>query len=71
MILLGISQSQSIKEMANKVQKGTSLVQYRLNRLIDEGYVSRPAKRQARAFRITPTGREILKQYGVKAQQPQ
>ena len=71
LILLGISRHQSIQEIADKTQKGASLIQYRLDRLISAGYVSRPAKRQARSFRVTPTGMNTLKQYGVKAQQPE
>jgi predicted transcriptional regulator len=68
MILLGVSSHQSIEEMAEKVGRQTSLVQYRLNRLINEGYISRPEKRKARSFRITEMGKAVLKQYGAKAQ---
>jgi predicted transcriptional regulator len=65
-VLFYITKRMTMEEMAEKTGKGVSAVQYRVNHLIKEGCVSRPAERKARSLFITPQGLAVLEQYGVK-----
>lgn len=54
------------EEMGIDLGVGTSVIQYRILRMVDAGVISKPMEKKSRSLTLTEKGKEILIRYGVK-----